>query len=505
MKKYLLEIIVFITGMGVMVFELIASRVLAPYVGTTIIIWSSLIGIILAALSVGYWWGGRLADRRAEYHHFALLIFFAAISIGLSGILKNPILNFLDAKLNSFRWEAVWATLILFAPGSFFLASISPYAVRLKLDKVEKSGTTVGNLYAISTAGSILGAFLTGWILVIYLGNTKIIFALAVILFLASILSFRERFLNAKIAGVVIVIILFVFGNNIDNLFFSNDTTMIRSQYSDIFLKESTDTYSDINTASGTGRPILTMYTSPAVIQSAMFLDNDTELVFPYTKFFKNLSSYFNPNIQKALLIGGAAYSYPKDYLASNTGTMDVVEIDPMMTAVAKQYFNTPDDPRLTTYNMDGRVFLNQNNNKYDAIYVDAFHSFAPPFQLMTEEAVQKMYDSLNDNGVIFLNMVSSISGDHGKFLRSEYSTYKKVFPQVYVFRVQVPFPDVSQNLVMVASKSNVPISLSSTDKLTSDYLEHVWTGDIAMDMPVVTDDYAPVADLMLATSKTIK
>jgi spermidine synthase len=504
MKKYLLEITVFITGMGIMVFELVGSRILAPYVGTTIMVWSALIGVILAALSLGYWWGGKIADQRADYRYFSLIIFFSAVLVALTAVIKLPVINFLEAHMQSFRWEAIWASLILFAPGSFFMAVVSPYAVRLRLASVKESGRTVGRLYSISTIGSIMGTFLTGMVLVPLIGNTKILFSLSGLLLLTSILVFSDRWMKAKVGGLLIVFLGIFFADKIDYHFLP--LNFIHSAYLDIAVVPGTDIYSDIDNGNPTGRPILQIFTGPTTIQSAMFSDNDNDLVIPYTKFFRVLSEFFHPGANRSLMIGGAGYSFPKDFIARHPASnIDVVEIDPKMTKVAREFFNLKDGSGITTYNEDGRTFLNRNQNKYDEIFIDSFKTFVAPFQLTTLETAQKVYDSLSERGVVLINMLQSINGDSGKFFRAEYATYKKVFPELYVFRVQAEDPNAVQNIMLVASKNSERQELVSTEPQTNAYLQQAWNGDIAEDVPVITDDFAPVSDYMLAASRIVK
>lgn len=491
MKNYLLEFIVFISGSAIMVFELIGSRILAPFVGTTVLVWSCLIGVILASLALGYWWGGKKADKQPEYSTFSALMFWATLFVILTAFFKLPIIHFLDKHIGDIRLESILASLILFGPGSFFLASISPYAVRLRIENVKSSGATVGNLYAVSTVGSIVGTFLTGLVLVIYLGNTKILFGLAAVLLLTSLLAFSQKYRKAKIAGTALIVVLLVFANSLDRLFLPKSLVYINSQYMDIMVDKGIDTFSQPSTS----RPVLKLFTGFITTQSAMFTDtpNSNELVFPYTQFFR-LAFHFNPQIKNSLLIGGAGYSWPKYYLQTYpTANIDVVELDPQMTAVAKKYFNLPDNSRLTTYNEDGRIFLNRNQKKYDAIIEDAFRLHVIPFQLTTQETVQHIYDALNPDGVVMVNMVSAITGDEGGFLRAEYATYKKVFPQVYVFRVNFPFPQFIQNQIIVGLKSNQPAPLTDDNKDLNAMLQHLYTDPIPTDRAVLTDDFAPV------------
>ncbi len=177
-----------------------------------------------------------------------------------------------------------------------------------------------------------------------------------------------------------------------------------------------------------------------------------------------------------------------------------MAEIDPQVTAAAKQYFGLQDDPRIKTTNEDGRVFLDRTKNKYDAIFLDTFKTHMVPYQLTTKEAVQKMYNSLNDRGVVMANLISAIAGDKGKFFQAEYATYKKIFPQVLVFRVQYPQADKEQNLILVGLKSTEPASLTDSDRELSQYLGHIWSQPLPETANILTDDFAPVDQYLLPT-----
>jgi spermidine synthase len=226
-----------------------------------------------------------------------------------------------------------------------------------------------------------------------------------------------------------------------------------------------------------------------------MFTDGTNDLVLDYTKFYR-LFSYFVPNPTSALMIGGCAYTFPRDFIKNYPDAkMDVAEIDPGMTAIARKYFNLNDEKNLAIYHQDARIYLNENKKKYDVIFGDAFNSApAIPFQLTTKEAVIKEYNALNDDGVIMVNIISAIEGEKGKFARAEYATYKKVFPQVFLFAVQnINDDSEAQNIMLVALKSEKIPNWESSDKEISGFLSHVWKKPIADDVPVLTDDFAPV------------
>ncbi len=238
---------------------------------------------------------------------------------------------------------------------------------------------------------------------------------------------------------------------------------------------------------------MVVLYTDPFAAQSAMYLYDD-ELVFRYTKYFR-LAKHFKPNINTALMIGGCGYSYPKDFLKKFLGsTMDVVEIDPGMTKIARKYFGLYDNARLRIFHEDARTYLNRTANKYDVIYSDAFNSFnSVPYQLATREAVEKMYKALNNDGLVIQNIISAIDGKKGEFLRAEIATYKMYFPHVYIFRVNHENSFESQNIILIALKNDKEPSFESADSELNVYLRSVWKEKITLDMPIITDDHAPV------------
>jgi len=479
-----------------MILEIVGSRVLAPYVGTSIVVWTSLIGIILGSLSLGYWWGGKIADKRPDYKTFSLIIFIPAVYIGLITFLKSIVLDFLQQNVTSIHIGATISTLILFAPPSVLLGMVSPYAVRLKIKDLNSSGTTVGSLYAISTIGSIAGTFSAGFVLIAYFGSTNILLVLSLVLVLTSLIAYMRSIMTLKAIVILSLILGLIAVNSYDAFLKKQGFIDVDTQYNRVLIYKSIDEETD--------RPILNMVINPREVQSAMFLDNDNDLVLKYSKFF-HLVSHFKPDLRRSLMIGGAGYSFPKDYLKKYTeASIDVVEIDPILTQLAKRYFNLRDNQRLTIYHEDGRTFVNKTKNTYDVIFTDAMNSlYSIPFQLTTKETVKRMYEMLNDDGVILVNMISSIEGEGGEFLRAEYATFKTVFTQVYLFPVEDAHNSLEvQNIILVALKSKQKPPLTSNDRELNGYLKNLWTKEIQEDMPVLTDDYAPVDNYIMKIIK---
>jgi len=497
MKKYILEIIVFICGAAVMVLELIGSRVLAPYLGTSIFVWTSLIGIILGSLSLGYFWGGKIADKYPSYRVFSSIIFFAGVWIGLIAFFKEILLEIIQKQIIDIRIGSIIAVIVLFALPSVLLGMVSPFAIRLKIKDIKDSGKIAGNLYAISTMGSIVGTFLAGFLLISYLGNAKILFLVSLTLIFASFVGYIKSIFKLRLVIFLILILSMFFYKPLPYIESAEIIADIDSQYNRIWVYEQDDPYSE--------RRVRCMTINRAYdkgIDTAMFIDNG-DLALRYTYFYR-LDRFFNPDIRKGLILGGGGGSITKDFLERfPEGDLDVVEIDPKVTQLAREYFNLKDSSRFRVFDEDGRVFINRTNNKYDAIYIDVFKSFySLPYQLTTLEAVQEMYRLLNDNGVVLVNILSAIEGDKGKFLRAEYLTYKQIFPQVLLFPVRSLNSETIQNIMFVAIKSDEndyeQKILENLDFEIEMYLQHLYKKRVKTDLPILTDEYAPVDNYIL-------
>lgn len=186
MKRFTLEIVVFICGAVVMAYEIIGSRMLGPYVGTSMFVWTSIIGVILLSLSLGYLWGGRIADQKPRADILSMYILIAGLFIILSTIIKDILLDFLLNSVSNVKIVSIVASLLLFTIPSVLLGMVSPFAARIKMKTVEKSGSTVGNLYALSTVGSIIGVFLAGFYFIPNFKITSILLLLAIALIVTS-------------------------------------------------------------------------------------------------------------------------------------------------------------------------------------------------------------------------------------------------------------------------------------------------------------------------------
>lgn len=488
LKKFILELTVFVCGALVMIYEIIGSRLLSPYIGASTYVWTSLIGVILAALSLGYWLGGRIADKHPELRILAFILFLAGGLVSLTILLKDLILSFIAQMPFGLEIKSVTAALLLFAPASILLGFVTPYAVKLKIKTIEDAGKTVGRLYALSTVGSILGTFLAGFVLIPFVGSEKTLYIIGASLVALSTLLAPFALTKFNIG----VLILFVFAVAVSELKIyyllkTNDLHDIDTEYSRVQVFKTIDPK--------TRKEIRALATDPFFVQSAMFLDADG-LALEYANYY-HLLRHFKPGFEKTLLIGGAGYTFPNEYLKKYPqAKIDVVEIDPQMTEIAQKFFRLEDHPHLNIIHQDGRVFLNQTeSNKYDVVLMDAFGSlFSVPFQLTTIEAVRHISRVLKDDGVIIFNLGGAIKGDSSKFLQAELKTYRQVFPKVYLFKINSDYTDEQlQNLIIVACKNENAAPLTSNDSYFTNLLQHHYKEEIDSEIEILTDDLAPV------------
>ena len=225
------------------------------------------------------------------------------------------------------------------------------------------------------------------------------------------------------------------------------------------------------------------------------YIDEETGKMGAEYLYYYNLANYYLKNNKSTLMIGGAAYTYPTYYLNNfKDKTIDVSEIDEKMTKLAASEFSLDtNNPRLHIYHQDGRSFLNKTTNKYDVILIDAFKGTNAPFELTTYEAMENAKKSLNDNGMVITNIISSVTGSESKFINYEYSTYKKVFDDVKVFKVNNINDNTRQNLILIGFKGNKEVDETVYEQYKN--LLDNELKDFSSNTGISTDNYAPIGN----------
>jgi len=467
------------SGIISMGLEIVAGRVLAPQFGSSIYTWGSIIGVSMLALSLGYHYGGKKSSQINSRDLDRFLVYTSIYIIGLI-YLGDAILSWTAGLPVAQRYASIMPVSILFGPPTYFLGYISPYAVQLSSKEVK--GEASGHFYAVGTAGSILGAFGTTFILIPYLGVNQIYMLFAGLAFLPVLYEISDkRFL---VAGLIVIAAGLI-----------SSTGPLTS--GDVVYSDSTP-YQDLKITDNGNIRTLYLDDQP---QSAMYLDDTQGYPWDYPGYF-HIPLLMQDDVDKALFIGGGGFVIPQKFAEKNI-TVHAVEIDPGVITAAEKHFNLSESENLKVYNSDGRQFLQESNHTYDVIYIDAYRKSKVPFHLTTEEFMELTYQKTDENGIVVSNVISAASGSGSKFARSQYKTMDSVYESVYYFPTAHKLSQV-QNVEIIASKE----AMMAEDQLlerNSNYPDYNLSAQIqnlgeapeTEDVPILRDDYAPVNRLI--------
>jgi spermidine synthase len=490
-KKNLLSITVFITGSCVLIVEIVAVRVLSPYYGSTIFTVSSVISVILAALSIGYYIGGKLADKNpSKKFFFATIMFSGLLILGLHilGMILLPILSLFV----SFIFGPLITALILFFVPALFLGTLSPYAIKLQtLDLPEVGiGTISGRIFFYSTIGSIFGSLLAGFFLVPYFGINYIFIVTSIVLFVLGVIPLL--FFNLKKKTDFVQPLIFL-------LLFILITVFATHQYDKDYVYAKDGVYEKVivHDSEEGGRPVRYLKLDKSH-SGAVFLDSTdpTDLVFEYSKFY-SLYKLFDLDVHNSLLIGGGAYSLARLMLNEfPEARVDVSEIESSLFEISKKYFYLEDDSRLHNYVVDGRQFLKESDRKYDFIFSDAYYSFySIPVHLTTQEFFSLVKEKMSDGGVFMANIIGGLYTNEPSFLFSEINTFRSVFPNSYFFAVKSTEDENIQNFIFLAQNGDTQLTQSSFGEFSENLID-IDKYDLSQHQ-ILTDDFAPIEYLM--------
>lgn len=410
-----LEVVSFMTGFCLMTFELAAARVLAPSVGSSTYVWTSVIGVIIAALSLGYYAGGILADKRGYSHDVSWLLLGASTLVMLTTSTYPDVLDTIAGWYGvDVRIQAVVAALILFAPASFILGMISPYLAKLNVRSLSSSGRSIASLSALNSIGGIVGTFVTGFILFGYVGSKETITLVAILLISASWLPEYRHRLYTRLGITVLVVLV-----SLASLLGANNGSLA-----------SVDTASahyEVQELSYRGTKIRGILTGPDGVQSAINLDGSKQPVFWYTQTLADLTLAEQP--RSVLVLGGGTFTLP-EYLAIKLpeATIDVVEIDPKLEEISKAYFNFEPRPNLNLMFEDARTFVNQSKKTYDVIIADVYNDGTIPFSLATREYGSAVAARTKPGGVVLANVIGGLTGPCRAVLDAVNNAYAQDF-----------------------------------------------------------------------------
>jgi spermidine synthase len=408
-----LEPVVFLAGAGTLAIEIAASRLLAPYFGNSTVVWANIIGLTLAYLSLGYWLGGRIADRQPDSLLLARIILLAAVALAITPFAARPILELAVRGLDALSLGSVvgsfFAALALFAVPITALGAVAPFAIRLALSSVADAGKVAGRLYACSTVGSLAGTFVAALVTIPFVGTQRTIVGTAVFLALAAALLAGPRWLVAPAAAAALLAL--PAGHVKASLYEAE------SQYQFIRVVERADGVRELELNEGIAvhsqwRP-------------------DSVLTGSYWDLFLILPPLLDESPSRMLVIGNAGGTIARAYGRFYPDVeIDGVEIDPKLNEVARRFFGAGENPRLHLIAADGRPFLETSNRQYDLIVVDAYRQPYVPFQLATQEFFEVAREHLRPGGAIALNVAAT--PDDRRLSDAIGTTLLTAFPQVW-------------------------------------------------------------------------
>lgn len=472
--KYFLSVLVFIGGMTSLALEMCAQRLLQPFFGTSLLIWANLIGLILIYLTVGYFLGGRIADRYPSERVLCSITAIAALSISLipfvsSSVLAWSVTGIEQVSVGIFVGSLL-GTILLFAVPVTLLGVVSPFAIRLLTKDVAQSGRSSGSLYALSTFGSILGAFLPVLWLVPTIGVRRTLLMLAALLFAASLWGLRPVLRPAFLFVLLALVLPLGPLKDIPNLIYTQE-----SFYNYIQVTQLPD---------GTRQLILN---EGQAIHSIYYPNPHKILTGWYWDYFL-AAPYFNPGftpqqLHRVAIIGLAggtiAHQFTQVY---GPVPIDGVELDPAIVQVGRKYFGM-NEPNLHVSVQDGRTFLATTHNRYDVVAIDAFQQPYIPFELTTREFFTSIRSHLSPTGVVALN-TGHTTHDY-RLVQAFVNTLSQVFPSVYVFNVPGTF---NTEVMATMQKTSIETFRSSLSRLPPSTV----MGQVASEVvPVVTRGHA--------------
>lgn len=389
-----IELLVFVVGAGSLGAEIAAARLLAPYFGASTIVWANTIATVLVALSVGYWLGGRLADRHPHRQGLCLLVLAAGILLAAVPFAAGPLLRLAASALSSVSAGGFLGSLVgvlaLVALPVLLLGAASPWAVRLSLADVEDSGRVTGRLYAIGTVGSLVGTFVSALLLIPLVGTRRTFLAFALALTLVAVLGLRPRFAVAPVivAGVIALPTGAVKATAAGARVI--DEAQTEYQYARVVQEDDGERILELDE----GHAIHSDYRPGSWLTGNYW---DEFLALP-------LAARSRPPGRVAIL-GNAAGTTARAYGHYFPHTaVDGVEIDPALTRIGRRYFDEG-GPRLRVFTADARPYLLHTRERYDSIFVDAYRQPYIPFYLTTREFFALARSRLTPGGTVIVNV----------------------------------------------------------------------------------------------------
>jgi spermidine synthase len=478
-----------------MILELVAGRIIAPHVGVSLYTWTSVIGIVLAGISLGNYVGGRLADHWASTRLLGSIFCLGGLaSLSILAVDKADILAQVEWPL--IAEILILITALFFLP-STILGTISPIVAKLAVRDLTKTGSTVGKIYASGSVGSIFGTFITGFLLISWFGTHTIVWSVGIVLLILGTLFL----LRGRWPWMLLIALLLAGGS----------AWALRQDWMRGPCTRETNYFCIKVQEEEKGGETVRVLILDRLVHSYSSLSDPTKLVYGYEKAYAEITTYQaqRQDRLRALFIGGGGYTFPR-YMEAIYPDSDihVIEIDPGVTQIAYDMLGLDQDTDVISYNEDARMFLERTpTTDYDLIMGDAFNDYSVPYHLTTKEFNDRVRAWLADDGLYVVNI---IDGPWGSFLRAYTHTLRQTFRHVYLAPTIDSWREASRStFILIGSDARLDlVALEKTNNkvpggrtllidqlLNSDEVDTLLNeGQLVM----LSDRYAPV-DQMLA------
>ena len=487
----------FLVSAAGLVVEIVAGRMLAPYVGMSLYTWTAVIAVVLMGLTVGHWYGGRLAEKseRSIAKGIAIALAFAAISTAAIPVLLKwwsaPVLS---GAGSSVLGIVVLATVLFLVP-SFAVGVPAPALTKIAIDRAPgRAGRTLGRMYAAGALGAIAGTLSAGYLFISWLGTVKTLASVAVIdaVLAAVFLVYAGRIRQSAVASVIVLVGLI-----------SGALVLLRSQSvctveSNYYCIRSIDMSAEIGTPA---RLMVLDHLGHGI----NLRDAPQRLVTPYVATIDHLRrARFAGTPVSAFFIGGGAYTLPRAWTSGETPDLvTVAEIDPRVTEIAQRDFWVEPD-RFTIAHEDARQALARQTGTFDIVVGDAFTDIAVPQHLVTREFFALVRARLDASGVYVMNLVDHV--DRLDALAAVIKTLKSVFPEVEVWVEAEDFSSGGRTTFVLLAGATPTAVARFQEPGTGRVIGRIPARRVdrlieRRDPVVLTDDYAPIDRLMGALS----
>lgn len=477
MKAWLARTLVFGSSAAVLVLEILAGRLLAPYVGVSLETFTGIIGVVLAGIALGSWAGGALADQRD-----ASAAIGPALALGGAlAWLSLPIIRGLGPQFGDGPVAVLILTTAAFFLPSAVLSSVSPMVAKLRLRDLSDTGSVVGGLSAAGTIGALAGTFITGFVLISAIPTRPIVVMVGALLVAGGAVTHWALSGERPTVGAAVLVLLAGVGGVT-----SSSPCQFETGYACVTI--------EVDPNNPSGRSLYLDQLRHAYVD----LDDPTVLDIRYIRLFAQVTEPLDPQEPlRTLHLGGGGFSFPQYLQHVRGGGFDLVlEIDPDLVDIAEDELGFVQTPDLQVRTGDARNAVDElPSEEFDLVVGDAFGGSSVPWHLTTREFLEEVDRVLRADGLYVMNV---IDGGANRFARAQVATLRQVFEHVRVVVPSTGIPELRRvNQVLIASQSPIPeMEIASADgRLVPDQdLDAFVDGARAL-----RDDFAPVDQLLFS------